>query len=240
MDGWNTRFLLGNAYFQGQAVSFREVNPKTNSWREETFAIHKPSLSEWSMFLSEFFASCDSTTWNLTVRPWKMAVGRLLSYWEGNFSGAMLNFGRVTNKNFRIGLSIAPCKERYRNEKVDGFSTCENRYLWSCEIKVTLNPKSLWMSGFFFMDLWGNPTPAVSTWFTWKKQNELVGFFSPFEQWESSPRGENQRYLKPPPRKGISFWEAENFRYLQVKKTLFNFMSFFPTKSCTQSIRNSY
>ena len=24
-----------------------------------------------------------------------MEVGRLLSYWEGNFSGAMLNFGRV-------------------------------------------------------------------------------------------------------------------------------------------------
>ena len=24
-----------------------------------------------------------------------MMVGRLLSYWEGNFSGAMLNFGRV-------------------------------------------------------------------------------------------------------------------------------------------------
>ena len=25
---------------------------------------------------------------SLTVRPWKMVVGRLLSYWEGNFSGA--------------------------------------------------------------------------------------------------------------------------------------------------------
>ena len=25
-----------------------------------------------------------------------MVVGILLSYWEGNFSGAMLNFGRVT------------------------------------------------------------------------------------------------------------------------------------------------
>ena len=25
--------------------------------------------------------------------PLKMVVGRLLSYWEGNFSGAMLNFG---------------------------------------------------------------------------------------------------------------------------------------------------
>ncbi len=27
-----------------------------------------------------------------------MVVGRLLSYWEGNFSGAMLNFGRVFDK----------------------------------------------------------------------------------------------------------------------------------------------
>ena len=29
-----------------------------------------------------------------------MMVGRLLSYWEGNFSGAMLNFGRVNLKTF--------------------------------------------------------------------------------------------------------------------------------------------
>ena len=29
-----------------------------------------------------------------------MMVGRLLSYWEGNFSGAMLNFGRVTDNPF--------------------------------------------------------------------------------------------------------------------------------------------
>ena len=27
--------------------------------------------------------------------PLKMVVGRRLSYWEGNFSGSMLNFGRV-------------------------------------------------------------------------------------------------------------------------------------------------
>ena len=27
--------------------------------------------------------------------PWKIIVERLLSFWEGNFSGAMLNFGRV-------------------------------------------------------------------------------------------------------------------------------------------------
>ena len=35
--------------------------------------------------------------WSLTARPWKMMVGRLVSYWEGNFWGAMLNFGRVAN-----------------------------------------------------------------------------------------------------------------------------------------------
>ena len=29
-----------------------------------------------------------------------MAVGRLLSYWEGNFSGAMLNFGMVSRTFF--------------------------------------------------------------------------------------------------------------------------------------------
>ena len=30
--------------------------------------------------------------WSFTARPWKTVVGRLHSYWEGNFSGAMLNF----------------------------------------------------------------------------------------------------------------------------------------------------
>ena len=30
---------------------------------------------------------------------WKWMVGRLLSYWEGNFSGATLNFGGVTVTN---------------------------------------------------------------------------------------------------------------------------------------------
>ena len=32
---------------------------------------------------------------SLTARPWTMVVGRQLSYLEGNFSGAMLNFGGV-------------------------------------------------------------------------------------------------------------------------------------------------
>ncbi len=44
--------------------------------------------------------SAEHRRWNLVLRPrsltacpWKMVVGRLLSYWEGNFSG--LNFGRI-------------------------------------------------------------------------------------------------------------------------------------------------
>ena len=32
---------------------------------------------------------------SLTARPWKMVVGRLLSDWDDNFSGATQNFGRV-------------------------------------------------------------------------------------------------------------------------------------------------
>ena len=34
------------------------------------------------------------------IAPLKMVVGRLLSYWEGNFSGAMLNFGVVIAATF--------------------------------------------------------------------------------------------------------------------------------------------
>ena len=35
------------------------------------------------------------TLLKFNLAPSKRVVGRLLSYWEGNFSGAMLNFGRV-------------------------------------------------------------------------------------------------------------------------------------------------
>ena len=33
--------------------------------------------------------------WSLTAHPWKMMVGRLLSFWDGNFWRAILNFGGV-------------------------------------------------------------------------------------------------------------------------------------------------
>ena len=38
---------------------------------------------------------------SLTARPWKMMVGRILSYWEGIFlRGELLNFGRVISGSY--------------------------------------------------------------------------------------------------------------------------------------------
>ena len=38
------------------------------------------------------------------IAPEKKAIGRLLFYWEGNFSGAMLNFGGGCNGHFKAFL----------------------------------------------------------------------------------------------------------------------------------------
>ena len=46
-----------------------------------------------------------------------MVVERLLSFWEGNFSGAMLNFGRVVKKT-SWWLSFNPF-EKYAQVKLD-------------------------------------------------------------------------------------------------------------------------
>ena len=51
------------------------------------------------------------STWSLSV-PWKMVVGRLLSYWESNFSVAMLKFRGVHGNLWRIYFylgGIASC-----------------------------------------------------------------------------------------------------------------------------------
>ena len=39
----------------------------------------------------------DLYTYEVQHSPWKMVVGRLLSYWEGNFLEAMFNFGEDIN-----------------------------------------------------------------------------------------------------------------------------------------------
>ena len=49
-----------------------------------------------------------------------MMVGRLLSYWEGNFSGAMLNFGRVCHFLFEHIMTMTSYDQfmmLYKNNK---------------------------------------------------------------------------------------------------------------------------
>ena len=49
---------------------------------------------------------------SLTVRPWKMMVGKLLSYWEGIFlRGELLNFGRVISGSYSWFTIFNQCLE---------------------------------------------------------------------------------------------------------------------------------
>ena len=50
----------------------------------------------------------------LTACPWKLVVGRLLSFWEGPFSGAMLVLGRVIYFYTLQGTNIPPLKIKNR------------------------------------------------------------------------------------------------------------------------------
>ena len=78
-----------------------------------------------------------------------MVVGRLLSYWEGNFSGAVLNFGGVTpvlfsppffplktsfsdTKALRQNVSMPPWSDD--SDRSHGIRTCRNKpmvsFIW--------------------------------------------------------------------------------------------------------------
>ena len=48
-----------------------------------------PKKCNWCVFNVDVFVLEEKKIlpWSLTVCPWKMVVGRLLSYWEGNFQG---------------------------------------------------------------------------------------------------------------------------------------------------------
>ena len=59
-----------------------------------------------------------------------MVVGRLLSYWEGNFSGAMLNFGRVVGGFNQI--NITPKWE-------SSLSRGEDQHVWNHQLDQTFS-----------------------------------------------------------------------------------------------------
>ena len=98
----NTRYIYNSTQrcFGMISLFFSGRHPEafiaTKKWsgRVHVFAWH---------FLFPSFESSTESTWKfgLTLpetnseRPWKWMVGILLSYWGGNFSGAMLVSGRV-------------------------------------------------------------------------------------------------------------------------------------------------
>ena len=58
----------------------------------------KSEMPKWSQMIVMLL---DLHSLELTVRPWKLMVGILVSFWNGLFSGAMLVLGRVPHRFFR-------------------------------------------------------------------------------------------------------------------------------------------
>ena len=74
-----------------------------------------------------------------------MVVGRLLSYWEGNFSGAMLNFGRVV-----VGFKSIKKNISQMGSSAEGFFGEHQGF----EITTSLGTMPLKWQWFFHM-AWG-------------------------------------------------------------------------------------
>ena len=79
-----------------------------------------------------------------------MMVGRLLSYWEGNFSGAMLNFGRVPD-------SLKPFfwRQVKMHTQLHVLWHGDERLMWMVRIRISkgqtlnlCNSKLQWIGGF--------------------------------------------------------------------------------------------
>ena len=101
------------AYFQGRTVHFRKGNlPQMIFSHERNISagaavwLSKVCLAKKNKILAVSKRFLENLTdwkplWNeipslkLTACPWKLVIGRLLSFWEGPFSGAMLVLWRV-------------------------------------------------------------------------------------------------------------------------------------------------
>ena len=103
VDGWRLpeifnptskeRFVqIANSLCQWLLIPPRTEGWPTMTWQPWTMA--KPGR----LFKRSLFHGWPSR--KLTVRPLKMVVGILLSFWDGPFSGAMLNFGSVSKIMF--------------------------------------------------------------------------------------------------------------------------------------------
>ena len=100
---WNKTHQLGNQ--RGNSMILPE-RLKAWAWRSGREKKKRSPCGSWR---GRLFCYQSSINYPLEVQhsPWKMMVGRLFSYWEGNFSGAMLNFGRVTG-GFKYMFHVYP------------------------------------------------------------------------------------------------------------------------------------
>ena len=64
-------------------------------WSKFTTWTKKPKIRQSKKPVDQRNQFLKPTPLKFNIAPEKMVVGRLLSYWEGNFSGAMLNFWKI-------------------------------------------------------------------------------------------------------------------------------------------------
>ena len=102
---WNqygllTHKLLYNDYDPITVIRGPKVEKVPGSWRPP-FGETWPSL----------MCHVSSIPPGSELSPWKMMVGRLLSYWEGNFPGAMLNLREDYLLNGNVNKTRRSCLE---------------------------------------------------------------------------------------------------------------------------------
>ena len=85
-----------------------------------------------------------------------MVVGRLLSYWEGNFSGAMLNFGRVSLMIPQFLRPTLSCMVHpHQPSKVQGW--------WCCKVVMVI-----WFQKVIVGESYKNANRFQEFWDCWK------------------------------------------------------------------------
>ena len=105
-NGWQMNTIVSfwgfRPIFIAFAVSFREGVPvalldlleaktlEKNTWNFKYIRLQSKSHHSQNSF--------NRYTPEISHSPSKMVIGRLLSYWKGNFSGAMLNLGGVVDE----------------------------------------------------------------------------------------------------------------------------------------------
>ncbi len=107
MDGWNPTFLLGRPIFRGYVsfregtwLQFREIHFYRKCNRSESFDGPILFISAGRSEMSDVYTVDLRTTFpKQTACLWKIVVGKLLSFLEGHFLGAMLVVQRVRAPN---------------------------------------------------------------------------------------------------------------------------------------------